>query len=136
MYNFKIPGKAMGAVRMTHRGKFVNKAAQRYLVYKSHINKTASEYKDRSGFSTLEGPLKVCLDFYFTPPKTYTKKKLSMIQSGELMYVKKPDADNLAKSILDGMNKVIYNDDNQIVELQVRKHYSDEDHVEVKIEEL
>lgn len=34
----------------------------------------------------------------------------------------KMDVDNMAKSILDGLNGVAYEDDDQVVELLVRKH--------------
>lgn len=34
-----------------------------------------------------------------------------------------PDADNAAKALLDGMNKVVFRDDRQVVELVVRKHF-------------
>ena len=48
---------------------------------------------------------------------------------------KKPDIDNIVKSILDSMNKFAFKDDNQITKLEVEKKYSLEDKVYVKIEE-
>ena len=50
-------------------------------------------------------------------------------------YTKKPDADNLAKAILDALNGVAYPDDAQIVTLTVRKRYGEADMVHVLIEE-
>ena len=50
-------------------------------------------------------------------------------------YTKKPDADNLAKAILDALNGVAYPDDAQIVKLTVRKRYGEADMVHVLIEE-
>lgn len=39
------------------------------------------------------------------------------------VYIKcKLDADNIAKSVLDGLNGIAYEDDEQVVELLVRKH--------------
>jgi Holliday junction resolvase RusA-like endonuclease len=43
-----------------------------------------------------------------------------------LVYNQKGDVDNLGKSILDGLNGVMYKDDKQIVDLQIRRQYSDE----------
>lgn len=52
-------------------------------------------------------------------------------------FVQRPDVDNLAKSLLDALNGVAYNDDAQIVDLRVQKRWSaDEDKYEVFIQEL
>lgn len=45
----------------------------------------------------------------------------------------KPDVDNVAKIILDGLNKVAYNDDNQITDIKIRKIYDTESYVKVKL---
>ena len=50
------------------------------------------------------------------------------------MHVYKPDADNLAKFVLDALNGVYYKDDSQIYELIVRKQYGDLDSVYVQLD--
>lgn len=47
-----------------------------------------------------------------------------------------PDLDNIAKSILDGMNKVAYYDDKQVACLVVQRIKSREEKVEVELEEV
>ncbi|HBJ02164.1 MAG TPA: RusA family crossover junction endodeoxyribonuclease [Lysinibacillus sp.] len=47
--------------------------------------------------------------------------------------ITKPDADNLIKGIKDGCNKVIWYDDSQIVEMNVRRFYSEHPMAEVTI---
>ena len=50
---------------------------------------------------------------------------------------KKPDADNIAKVICDALNGVAYGDDTQVVNLNVKKRYTDEEpKVIVHIEQL
>lgn len=49
---------------------------------------------------------------------------------------KKPDIDNIAKSILDALNKLAYRDDTQVVTLHMEKHYAEDPRVEVEIEEI
>lgn len=56
--------------------------------------------------------------------------------NGELMPAKKPDIDNIAKAVLDALNSVAYRDDIQIVELQIRKQYSEKPRLEICMEEL
>ena len=49
------------------------------------------------------------------------------------------DVDNYSKSILDGLNGVAYEDDDQVVELQVRKYKvkrKEEERAEIEIREF
>lgn len=49
----------------------------------------------------------------------------------------KPDADNIAKIICDGLNSIAYKDDKQIISLQVLKVWTnDVERVEVDISEF
>ena len=48
----------------------------------------------------------------------------------------KPDADNIAKIICDGLNSIAYKDDKQIISLQVLKVWTDGiERVEVELNE-
>lgn len=49
---------------------------------------------------------------------------------------KKPDIDNVVKAVLDALNGVAYRDDTQVIELHVRKSYSEKPRVEVCIEKI
>lgn len=55
---------------------------------------------------------------------------------GELQVTKKPDCDNIAKAVLDGLNEVAVMDDCQVVELSVSKHYGVQPKVSVSVEEI
>ena len=48
-------------------------------------------------------------------------------------FVRRPDIDNLVKSILDGLNQVAFEDDKQITELYAKKMYADSDKILIKI---
>ena len=76
-------------------------------------------------------PLKLHVTFYMPFSKGTSKKKMDEM----LYHTKKPDADNLLKAIKDGMNDIIYHDDGQVCELEVRKYYVDgfEPRTEVQI---
>ena len=71
-----------------------------------------------------ENPIKVSIKAYFLVPKSYTKKKKLMIALGKIFPIIRPDADNIAKIVLDGLNGVAYKDDKQVAELRVRKQYT------------
>lgn len=68
-----------------------------------------------TGEGRATGALRVWLEFYYTPPKSWTKaKQAEVLAAGALPKTTKPDVDNLAKAVLDAMNGVVFEDDNQI----------------------
>ena len=79
------------------------------------------------------GALTVSIDAYFEPPNGASKIMREKMLSGEVRPAKKPDADNLIKSICDAMNGVAYVDDGQVVSVSCRKLYSNVARVEVVI---
>jgi Holliday junction resolvase RusA-like endonuclease len=84
----------------------------------------------------LLGPLSVRLSFVMPRPKKFNAKKYS---TGRLWFDRKPDADNLFKSVADALNGLAYHDDSQIVVVHIYKHYAavgELPHVEVTIKEI
>ena len=79
--------------------------------------------------------LSVTIDAYLSIPKTVSKKKREQMLNGEIRPTKKPDADNLLKSLCDGCNGVVWADDKSVVEVTVRKWYSDTPRVEMAVTE-
>lgn len=83
-----------------------------------------------------ETQLRADITAYFPIPKSVSKKKRLEMEVGLLMHTKKPDCDNVAKSILDALNGLAYYDDAQICELGVCKMYSDEPRAEVVLKAI
>lgn len=82
-----------------------------------------------------EGPIRANITAYYKVPKSYTKKKIQAIRDGEDFPTKKPDSDNVAKIILDSLNKIAYDDDSQVVDLRVLKRWTEEiERVEFELE--
>lgn len=73
---------------------------------------------------------------YFEIPKSVSKKKRQAMKDREIRPTKKPDTDNVGKIICDSINKIAYHDDASIVDLQVRKFYSEQPRVEVIIRQI
>ena len=117
-----IPGKpvAQGRPRFYRRGKFVvatdPKASK---VYKADIQYLAQKHKEDNNISELlDGPLGLDVMAYFPCPKSRWRKTKPRTEEH---HAKRPDADNIAKSIKDGLTGVFYHDDSQISELIIRK---------------
>ena len=103
--------------------------------YKEVVKLKCRSYMSRNQIKTITGPLALHLTFYFKPPKSYSKKRIEAIRKREELFTKKPDLDNLAKSILDGMNGTVFVDDAQIVYMSLQKEYADRDYVVAEITE-
>ena len=117
-----IPGKpvAQGRPRFYRRGTFVvatdPKASK---VYKADIQYLAQKHKEDNNISgLLDGPLGLDVMAYFPCPKSRWRKTKPRTEEH---HAKRPDADNVAKSIKDGLTGVFYHDDSQISELIIRK---------------
>ena len=75
------------------------------------------------------------IEAYYPMPKAFSKKKREMARLRQIRPTKKPDCDNIAKSVLDALNGVVYYDDSQVVELVVKKFYDDNAYVYIEIGE-
>lgn len=69
-----------------------------------------NEYRD----APLSCPVKIDIKFFMTRPKT-VKKQLPDV---------KPDLSNLIKSLEDGCNGILWEDDSQICQITASKEYS------------
>lgn len=81
------------------------------------------------------GPLNAVITFNFEPPKSYTKTKRKSAIEG-VWHVKKPDIDNLIKTVTDALNGLAYKDDSQIVSMQIFKQYAGKSETVIKLREL
>ncbi len=134
IYEFEVPGKVIGKGRPrlnSYTG--VVYTPTRTKDYESLVEQYFLLKYPR--FKALEGRIKVSIIAYFSIPKTTKKADINEMLENNISPTKKPDIDNIVKSILDSMNKFAFKDDNQITKLEVEKKYSLEDKVYVKIEE-
>lgn len=72
------------------------------------------------------GEVKAIINVYHKVPKSYSKKRIQAIREGKELPQKKPDIDNIVKIVLDSLNKIAYDDDSQVVELEVKKRWTEE----------
>lgn len=128
-----IPGKPVGKARPRFR-----RAGFKVITYtppenKKYEKEVARIYKQSIGVLYTDIPLRVRILAKFPIPESWSKKKKAL--KGEIMPNKKPDLDNIAKIILDGLNGVAYTDDKQVTSMEIEKVYSDEPCVVVYIAE-
>lgn len=81
----------------------------------------------------LTGPVAVRIVAVFPPPKATPKRDAFRVFAETLPKATKPDADNIAKLVLDALNGLAWRDDAQVCDLSVRKVYGRTPRLEVVI---
>ena len=88
---------------------------------------TVADLAERAGVGYVEHPVRVRIIAVYKRPKrlcqVYKKTGLTRYDPGWLWAPVMPDADNIAKSVMDGM-RAVWRDDKQVVRLEVDKVYA------------
>ena len=101
-------------------------------------NKTKAlrwEYIKNKGKNFEDKFIEVELIFAFTPPKSWSKKKINEALKGNIRPTKS-DIDNYIKAVLDSLNTVAYTDDRYAYKVSAIKKYDIEDYIEINIKEM
>ena len=133
--DFVVEGKPVGKgrPRFKRMGNFV----QTYTpTATADYEKLVRLRFQNAGGAITDKPVRAEITAFFAPPKSTRKREKSDMLANRILPMKKPDVDNIAKIILDALNKIAYIDDSQVIELIVKKRYSAESKVTVHIEEI
>lgn len=125
---------AKGRPRFARQGKFVKTFTPEKT--KSYESEVAMMAKAAMGSSKpLSCALEAFIHLTFPIPASYNKKRSEACLSGQEKHTKKPDADNCAKAIIDGMGGIIFDNDSQIVSLHIHKTYGEIAKAEIMVRE-
>lgn len=135
MIYFTVKGQPMGKARpkATRQNGFIRLySPTRTTNYETYV---AREFQ-ATGAKMLDGNVAIDIIAHYQTPCSWSKAKKQMAEQMKLRPTIKPDLDNIAKIILDGLNGVAYDDDKQVVELNLRKYYSQNPRVEIFIKNI
>lgn len=146
-------------VEFTIEGPPVGKGRPRVTRTVTYTPKKTSQYENLVRYTAINSfdgcfdndePVDVKIVAYFPVPKSWSKKRKALCLANKELPTKMPDADNIGKIIMDGMNpkmrrnkavhkmmqlvRGIYHDDKQVTSLLVKKRYSEYPRVEVTVE--
>ena len=109
---FRVYGKVVGSARprVTRHGTYIPKGTRAYR------NLIATAYMAEARGRKATGSVMVTIDVCRELPKSRPKK----VESEPDTF--KPDADNIAKNVLDALNGIAWEDDSQVVYMRIRKH--------------
>lgn len=132
-----IPGVPVGKGRpkfSTVNGHAIAYTPAKTASYENLV-KIAFQNSGQSAFDR-EAQLKAEIKAFFPIPKSTSKRNRALMKEKYILPAKKPDTDNIAKSILDALNGLAYYDDAQICELHVHKYYSEDPRAEIIITDI
>lgn len=121
-YNLEINARPIPKAR-PRLSKFAVYTPKKTADYEKLI---AYEWKRRYKDLILKKAVKLDLLFCFKKAKSCKKD----------YHTQRPDLDNLEKAILDGLNKIAFEDDCQVVEMKSQKVFSDVDKIVITVTEL
>ena len=105
-----------GEVRGQGRPRFARSGhAYKDAASRAYEGKIAQCWVEQSG-ACFDGPVRVSISVWRHLPRSKPK---GVTSEPDML---KPDADNIAKAVLDALNGVAWQDDSQVVALSVRKY--------------
>jgi Holliday junction resolvase RusA-like endonuclease len=135
MFSFIVKGAPI--VKARPRFTAINGKVRTYTPKKSAIYENLVKLEAQKHIKKpIDGPVGLYIHFYLPRPKKLIWKTKQM----PAIYTdKRPDIDNLAKSVIDGLNNIAFRDDGQIAMLHIQKRYCEgnsQSRTSIKIEQL
>jgi Holliday junction resolvase RusA-like endonuclease len=81
----------------------------------------------------VDGPVALEVVAVFAPPASWSKRKRAAMLGKP--HVQRPDADNIAKAVKDGLNRIAWGDDAQVCDLRVQKRWGEADGTIVRVQQ-
>ena len=129
---FTVPGNPVpqSRPRFTKQGRaYDTKACKAYKRQVAIAAKTAMGAQ-----KPFRGAITCSIMFHMPIPKSLSKKRRQELIGGSVIK-QVGDIDNLAKIVMDGANRIVYDDDAQVAALYAKKVYDEKPRVEVEFEE-
>lgn len=127
---FDVPGRprGKGRPRFANGHAYTPRATRDYeeSIRLAAISAILKRETVAGGWSKNERSYVVSVDAYFPIPKSFSKSKRDAAERLGLHPTSKPDADNIIKAVLDGLNGVAFEDDRLVSRCQCNKLYAAE----------
>lgn len=133
MIRVTIPGIPVGKGRpriTTRGGKPRAFTPERTVSYEGKVALAGQAAMD--GRAPIDGPVKATVFATFAIPQSWPRKR----KEAARYHTSKPDGDNIAKAVGDGLNGIVWRDDSQVAVWTVVKSYGEAPGVTVEIVEL
>lgn len=132
--HFTVVGDPVGKQRPRHTKTGHTYTPNKTREYEGHI---ANSYRAQCGLYEFpeSSPIRVAVTAYYRIPKSTAKMRRRAMVAGNILPAKKPDVDNVLKSVLDALQGIAYRDDKSVTDASIRKLYSEEPRLEIYLTE-
>jgi len=79
-----------------------------------------------NGADPFSGPVEIQMQIFVKIPTSYKKAKREACRLGKIVPTSSGDIDNVAKSVMDSFNGIVWKDDSQVVDAHLTKRFADE----------
>lgn len=136
-FEFNIEPVEQARPRATRMGKGIRLYdPKRVAIFKRQLGMLARQQMLDRGLEPYDGPLEVCMEFYRPVQASISQKELTRRLSGVHRPTVKPDLSNYIKALEDGLNGIIWIDDNRIVQIVAEKKYSDRPRIVIEVNKV
>lgn len=136
-FEFDIEPVEQARPRATRMGKGIRLYEPKKVnVFKKQLGLLAKQQMLDRGLEPFDGPLEVCMVFYRPVQASLSQKERARRLSGVHRPTVKPDLSNYIKALEDGLNGIIWIDDNRIVQIVAEKKYSDRPRIVIEVNKV
>jgi Holliday junction resolvase RusA-like endonuclease len=117
-----VPGTPIGKARAraaVRHGRITHYLPANSRSYEDAIK--LAGWREMRGKQPFDVPVHLELNFVFEPPPSWSASRKAAAIAGEIAHTARPDVDNIAKSWLDGLNRVVITDDKLVVKVTASK---------------
>jgi Holliday junction resolvase RusA-like endonuclease len=132
---FVVPGQPEGKGRPRSTRKGGHYTPPKTVIYENKIMTCFQEAVRENGWEPAEKPVSLVIYAFYPVAESKAKKKKEAMLLHLIHPTKKPDIDNVAKAVLDGLNGVAWKDDKQVTDLMIRKRYGTSPQIVVTVAE-
>ena len=109
---------------------------KKVATFKRQLGMLAKQQMIDRGLDPYDGPLEVRMEFYRPVQTSISNKERARRLSGVHRPTVKPDLSNYIKALEDGLNGIIWVDDNRIVQIVAEKKYSDRPRIVIEVNKV
>lgn len=136
-FKFDIEPVEQARPRATRFGKSIRiYDPKKVTVFKRQLGRLARQAMQERCLKPFDGELTVRFEFYRPVQASISRKERDRRLSGIHRPTVKPDLSNYIKALEDGLNGIIWIDDNRIVQIVAEKKYSDRPHIVIEVNKV
>lgn len=136
-FEFDIEPVEQARPRATRFGKGIRLYdPKKVTVYKQQLGYLGRQAMQERGLEPFDGELTVRFEFYRPVQASLSQKERARRLSGVHRPTVKPDLSNYIKALEDGLNGIIWIDDNRIVQIVAEKKYSDRPRIVIEVNKV